>query len=252
MVTTKTLRHYDAIGLMKPARLDAATGYRYYDVSQLSDMLLILKLKEYGFSLESIGDMLGLEGEELVPLLEKKLEEQAENLRTQRRLMELMRKDIELIKKGNDIMKNSIEVKIVEREPQQILSVRNIIAISDFGKMFALLGEKLKQSGTQPVGAPMAIYYSEDFNPASSDIEVAMPVAPGTNDARTLAGGRFASALHKGTYSKLNASYSGIVEWIEANNYKIAGPPFEVYLNDPKDTAEDDLRTELFFPINVG
>ncbi len=251
MVTTKTLRHYDAIGLLKPAQLDAATGYRYYEVSQLTDMLLILKLKEYGFSLETIGEMIELEDKALMPFLEEKLAEQTENLRVQRRLVKQLRKDIERIKKGKDIMKNNIDVKIVERQPQQILSVRDIIAISDFDKMFAAVGEKLKQAGVQPVGAPMAIYYSEDFNPASSDIELAWPVAPGTKDSRMMAGGRCATTMHKGTYSKLNASYAGIVEWIEANGYNIAGAPFEVYLNDPKDTPEDDLMTELFFPIGT-
>ena len=29
-VTPKTLRHYDEIGLLRPARIDRFTGYRYY------------------------------------------------------------------------------------------------------------------------------------------------------------------------------------------------------------------------------
>lgn len=51
MVTTKTLRHYDSIGLLKPRELNNENGYRYYSVGQLGTMQKILRLKEYGFLL---------------------------------------------------------------------------------------------------------------------------------------------------------------------------------------------------------
>lgn len=34
-VSVRMLRHYDAIGLLTPARTDPATGYRYYQADQL-------------------------------------------------------------------------------------------------------------------------------------------------------------------------------------------------------------------------
>lgn len=50
-VTTKTLRYYDEIGLLKPAIVNEHNGYRYYDVAQLKTILFINKLKMYCFSL---------------------------------------------------------------------------------------------------------------------------------------------------------------------------------------------------------
>jgi DNA-binding transcriptional MerR regulator len=35
-VSVRMLRHYDAIGLLEPVRIDPATGYRFYAASQLS------------------------------------------------------------------------------------------------------------------------------------------------------------------------------------------------------------------------
>jgi len=35
-VSVRMLRHYDAIGLLRPAHVDAATGYRSYEAGQLS------------------------------------------------------------------------------------------------------------------------------------------------------------------------------------------------------------------------
>ncbi|MCI8639947.1 MAG: MerR family transcriptional regulator [Coprococcus sp.] len=51
-VSVKTLHHYDRIGLLKPEKVDTYTGYRYYSQNQMDTMLLIQRLKRYGFSLE--------------------------------------------------------------------------------------------------------------------------------------------------------------------------------------------------------
>lgn len=50
-ITPKTLRHYDRIGLLKPALIDERTGYRFYSVEQLPVIRKILMLKELGFKL---------------------------------------------------------------------------------------------------------------------------------------------------------------------------------------------------------
>ena len=53
-VTIKTLHHYDAIGLLKPAYIDPASGYRYYSLDQLPRLHRIIALKDMGLSLEQI------------------------------------------------------------------------------------------------------------------------------------------------------------------------------------------------------
>ena len=57
-VTIKTLRHYDKIDLLKPAYIDEQSGYRYYETEQVSQLLLIQRLKRYGFSLAEIQQLL--------------------------------------------------------------------------------------------------------------------------------------------------------------------------------------------------
>ena len=57
-VTIDTLRHYDALGLLKPEKVDPFTGYRYYSAKQLQSLNRILALKEVGFSLEEIARIL--------------------------------------------------------------------------------------------------------------------------------------------------------------------------------------------------
>ncbi|AJQ29363.1 MerR family transcriptional regulator [Pelosinus fermentans] len=59
-VTTRTLLHYDDIDLINPSHINQDTGYRFYDVSQVRQMLLINRLKSYHFSLEEIAEIISI------------------------------------------------------------------------------------------------------------------------------------------------------------------------------------------------
>ena len=56
-VSVRTLHHYDAIGLLKPARVTEA-GYRLYDDAALERLYLILLFRELGFRLKDIRGIL--------------------------------------------------------------------------------------------------------------------------------------------------------------------------------------------------
>ncbi len=55
--TSRTLRHYDAVGLLAPARV-GANGYRYYDLDALLRLQRILLLRELGLGLAQIAEVL--------------------------------------------------------------------------------------------------------------------------------------------------------------------------------------------------
>jgi DNA-binding transcriptional MerR regulator/effector-binding domain-containing protein len=57
-VSVKALRHYEAIGLLKPAHVDAATGYRSYAADQLDDLHRLMVLRALGLPLERIRQVL--------------------------------------------------------------------------------------------------------------------------------------------------------------------------------------------------
>jgi DNA-binding transcriptional MerR regulator len=56
--TSRTLRHYDDIGLLPPTRI-APNGYRHYDAGALVRLQRILLLRELGLGLPQIADVLG-------------------------------------------------------------------------------------------------------------------------------------------------------------------------------------------------
>ena len=53
-VSVRMLRHYDAIGLLRPARVDPATGYRFYTAAQLRRLNRVIALKDLGFTLQQV------------------------------------------------------------------------------------------------------------------------------------------------------------------------------------------------------
>src|SRR5262245_44477817 len=57
-VSVRMLRHYDRLGLLRPIRIDADTGYRYYGVHQMARLNRILALKDLGLSLAQIAAVL--------------------------------------------------------------------------------------------------------------------------------------------------------------------------------------------------
>ena len=57
-VSVRMLRHYDTIGLLRPACVDPASGYRFYQASQLAELNRIIALKELGFTLPQVQSIL--------------------------------------------------------------------------------------------------------------------------------------------------------------------------------------------------
>lgn len=63
-VTSRTLRHYDDVGLLTPSRT-GANGYRFYDDDALVRLQRILLLRELGLALEEIRAVLDREKDEV-------------------------------------------------------------------------------------------------------------------------------------------------------------------------------------------
>jgi len=73
-VTIKALHHYEKMELLFPIKVDEETGYRYYEDAQSTDLKVILYLKELGFSLSEIKQILTeeIKPDDLQPFLEYK------------------------------------------------------------------------------------------------------------------------------------------------------------------------------------
>lgn len=252
-VTTNTLRYYDEIGLLKPVYVNVDSGYRYYDDSQLKTMLLINKLKTYGFSLEEIIDMLRAHdgGPALLNLVKAKRDQMTQTIESYKLVLSQLNRDISNLERGISIMSymDDIEVKLAKTEDRNILSIREKINVNDYGKYMGMLMERIYSGRFTTVGAPFSIYHSEEYTPDNYDTEIAVPVAEVTSDTYTLPGCECAMVTLKGPYSQLTSVYAKLNQWIDESGYQLSGPPMEVYLTNPGMTSPDDYLTEVYLPV---
>ena len=91
---TQTLRYYDRIGLMKPAKVDEWTGYRYYEEEQALLFVKIKNLQQADFSIEEIKALLPGDDDLLIAALERKIEEQKQKLERIRKIRRSYLKEV--------------------------------------------------------------------------------------------------------------------------------------------------------------
>ena len=65
--TSRTLRHYDDVGLVKPSRI-GDNGYRYYDADALVKLQRVLLLRELGLGIPAIAEVLEGQRDDTVAL----------------------------------------------------------------------------------------------------------------------------------------------------------------------------------------
>ena len=272
-VSIKTLRYYDEIGLLKPVEVDDRTGYRLYAVSQLSRLNRILALKDLGFSLEQIGQMLdeGLTLEEMQGMLRmRKAELQRQMKETQQRL-ERVEVRLGQIEKENLIMEQEVVIKKVE--PMQAASIRDVVNhYGAQGKLWNEMGRYFRQHGMKASGPSVVLDHSGEYRKENVELEVVTPFDGSLPEServkvKVLEGIETAACIiHRGEYETLPDTYDVLLKWIDENGYTIIGPDREIYWQCPGSPDQDPLEydqklspyepqgyvTEVQFPVRKG
>jgi DNA-binding transcriptional MerR regulator len=73
-LTVRTLHHYDEIGLLRPSRR-LAGGHRLYDAEDVARLYRIIRLRQLGFALSQVADVLAEPEWQLAPAIERHLAE---------------------------------------------------------------------------------------------------------------------------------------------------------------------------------
>jgi effector-binding domain-containing protein len=255
-VTTKTLRYYDQIGLLKPAQVDEWTGYRYYSASQLARLNRILALKDLGLALDQIAHLLegDLSPDQIRGILRLKQAELEQQLRDERAQLERVEYRLRLIEQEESMSTQEVAIKSVPA--QAVASLRDNIPISQLGQLFGEVFGYLGPRGLAPVGPPVGIYHDEEFKQESMDVEVAVPVSgavPASErvTARQLpAVEKMACIIHEGAYETVGGSYGQLMTWVENNGYRMCGPVREVYVRGPESGDDSSTYvTEIQLPV---
>ncbi len=257
-VSIKALRYYDEMGLLKPISLDSVTGYRYYAMSQLPRLNRILALKDLGFSLQQIGQVLneGVSSEQLCGMLRLKSAELQQQLAEEQERLARIEARLNTIAM-EDAMSN-YDVILKQVDAQLVASVRETLAsYPEVGRLFNEVYGHLSRFGVNGLSLTgAAIWHDDEYKTSDIDSEAVVylkqPVAAdGRVKVYELPAATVASVIHHGAYSKFCYAYEALGRWIEANGYTVVGPNREIYLECSQPVCQDDdsYVTEIQFPV---
>ena len=148
------------------------------------------------------------------------------------------------------------QCKIKEQASQPTLSIRTRTPIDGLprllGDSYSRIAAYLADLGEEPAGAPFAAYYSMDMQ--DLDVEIGFLVAKplnGKNDIRAseVPGGNLGYALHTGRYADIAPAYDALTQFVQEQGYEPTGVSYEFYLNDPEETPQEKLQTQIIFPL---
>ncbi|MEU9036102.1 MerR family transcriptional regulator [Streptomyces sp. NPDC048352] len=263
-VSVRMLRHYDALGLLRPARVDPLTGYRSYEAGQLARLNRLIALKELGFSLEQVGAVLDekVGTEELRGMLRlRRAELETAVAEAAARLVQVETR-LRTIESEGTMPADEIVVKSLPPVRLAVLTgVAGSYAPQDIGPVIGPLYEDLcrrvETAGVVPAGPGLA-YYEEapGGEPGSVLVHAGLPVAAAVG-AEDLGAGvrivelpgveRAATVVHRGAMDGVLPTAQALARWIDANGHRSAGYARELTLACPPD--RDQWVTELQEPL---
>lgn len=151
----------------------------------------------------------------------------------------------------------------VRRDAQRCLCLRFDGSIREMPRAmqegFPRLAAYLKSRGIELGGAPLTIYRKSDCKKQTVTCDMAFPLpedAPteeraGGFDVRHLPGGDYFEVSARGDYRFLELAWHAAMCHVRMKKLKYdkSRPPFEIYANDPRETAKNDLLTSIHLPL---
>lgn len=248
-VSARMLRHYDALGLLRPAYV-AENGYRFYDQRQLAELQRIRQLNDYGFPLSQVGQLLALPPGQLADLLHRRRLEAYRQLNRQRALLRRMEADI-LRMEDRTIMQEKYHVILMEDPAQKVLSLRKTIDVSQIHGLFQQLRQQLADRGLKLAGPTQSLYHGREFSYEQMDIEAQAVVAQDGPDIGEKPAQLCACVVHQGPYEEIHYAYDALTGWLARHpEYQVCGPAIERYLKDEGSVSSpEELETGVLFPV---
>ncbi|MDR3406133.1 MAG: MerR family transcriptional regulator [Chthoniobacter sp.] len=234
-LSVKALRYYDEKGLLKPAHVDVATDYRYYDAACVERARVIARLRELQFPLGEIASILAECSDESDLL--------ATMQRQQRVILERISADRKVVKALEEMIAQEVDATrltaqgrfaIEERQldPILIAGLRMKGRYQDCSRGFAIVARTMRR---HLQGRPLCLYYDGEYREEDADFEACIPLrreVPSRDEVcvRILLPQRCLTLVHQGPYPQLGRSYRKLLTEAKRRGLEIQLPTREVYL----------------------
>jgi DNA-binding transcriptional MerR regulator len=261
-VSVRMLRHYDAIGLLKPAYVDQVTGYRSYDAQQLSRLNRIVAIKGLGFTLQQVQSILDDEVsvDELRGMLRLRQAELHSQIATDTARLAQVEVRLQIIEREGTMPADDVHIKRIPGvcvaeltgtaasfEPESISPV--------IGPLYDELRNRLDRAELLPTGPDIA-YYEDSSDGDGIIVHATIPVDADPGEDRDFAIvdlpeiEQAATIVHCGAMDNVMPTIQALARWIDANGYRSVGYNRELYIEIRQN--RDAWVTELQEPITTS
>lgn len=248
-VSTRTLRHYEQLGLIRPALTDSASQYRYYNLLDILHVNLISTLKDSGMLLKNVKKYLNgsLTAKEQLNILY----EQKENLERSIATIKLY-----------DTQKDILEPEVVQM-PERLCFVKRITAadISDATNSILAVLDQYIRSYQCSIGKTQAFteFPPEAFKDGklffhNFPINICIPVNEQNSpeDAVCYPACKAVAINYRGDYINIGIAYDALYSFMKKQNLLQSGNPQEFYIEGANNAAlpPDQYITRIVIPVN--
>lgn len=256
----KALRHWDSIGMLKPALVDEATGYRYYAIEQVGEVNRIHALRAMGLGLEQVRKILNDRPttddiRAMLRLRQAELEQEIHDATAMLQIVESRLKQIDF-----EGMLPEYEVTVRSAPAQPIIAVREVVPTMQV--LVDLLQETYPYARQRGGTNLLAVFHDDGYYDTSLDVEIGFPIENERVKTIPLKQDRemrltllpeveqLACTIHRGEWLTLSQGYLHLGTWVERNGYEIVGSGREIFHHIDWDGEQHATVTELQFPVS--
>ncbi len=266
-LSAKALRLYDRLGVLAPAHVDEASGYRYYRSDQVERARTVALLRQLDMPLARIAEVVeAADGAEAAHRLTAYWADVETRLAGQRTLAEYLRGRLS---GRSSEMYGKFVVETVD-VPERVVITETRHTLAD--ELPAWIGESLGrlEAGARECGGitapPFVVYHSEVSMESDGPAEACVPVADEVaarawaerrgrhwqtrvrvEPARRLAYTRITKA--QVAHPQILAAFEAVEEWLKAEGVTVDGPCREVYFADWDAAGPEDPVCDVAFPV---
>ncbi len=256
-ISIRMLRYYDKVELLQPIKVDEQSGYRYYSAAQLKKVNQIQTLKNMGFNIATIKEIIecnNIDGiKEQFLNRSAQIKEDMTNLKKQLRLLEDSMKTMR-----EDVVEMNYHVSIKEIPERYVASVRKVIPSYNCEEdLWGILMQEIQMKNIS-IAHPsysIAVFHDREYKENDVDVEIQLSILEkqkNTKDVtfKNVKLTNVASITVNGSYEQMTAVNAAAAKWIETEGYELAGPMFNIYHVSP--AMESDLNkwvTEVCYPV---
>lgn len=254
-ITTKTLRYYDAEGILSPSYRSPENGYRFYSEADIKKAEIIIEMRKFNFTISEMKDALrNIQDKDDFTdyLIEKAAITQDLIIRYSQLISEIQEYLKKHISKDKVEMNMSYQVTETEIPKMKFAGIRFQGQYHEIGVYFEML---YKAAQNKVVGAPFTCYHSLEYS-EQADIEVCVPVsekiAANGIITRDFSNTKALRVTHFGNYKNLKAAYKALFDYAKMYELFYFAPLIEIYEKGYGTTMAGNPEkyiTQIYLPI---